>query len=195
PRTSRTRGTPSWPASKGSRARTRTRSVRHGTRRWRRRARCCSRCASTARSRRCRRTSAGSRPRRWRRPWRRAIPSSWAWCESRSGASSRSSRSRSPAARSMALATRTTAAVDRVVVSAYTVPTDEPESDGTLDWDSTTLVVVELRAGGETGLGYTYGPTAVAALIDTALRPIVDGSDAFAPAYTYVHLCRPLRNA
>ena len=95
----------------------------------------------------------------------------------------------------MALATRTTAAVDRVVVSAYTVPTDEPESDGTLDWDSTTLVVVELRAGGETGLGYTYGPTAVAALIDTALRPIVDGSDAFAPAYTYVHLCRPLRNA
>ena len=41
-------------------------------------------------------------------------------------------------------------------VAAYTIPTDEPESDGTLEWDSTTIVVVEAHAGGETGLGYTY---------------------------------------
>ena len=33
-------------------------------------------------------------------------------------------------------------AVDAVDVSAYTVPTDEPESDGTAEWDSTTIVVV-----------------------------------------------------
>jgi hypothetical protein len=32
-------------------------------------------------------------------------------------------------------------------VSAYTVPTDMPESDGTLAWDSTTLVLVEVTAG------------------------------------------------
>jgi L-alanine-DL-glutamate epimerase-like enolase superfamily enzyme len=95
----------------------------------------------------------------------------------------------------VAVATRTPAAVEQLAVSAYTIPTDEPESDGTLDWDSTTIVVVEVRSGGETGLGYTYGPSAAAALIDTELRPIVDGSDAFAPTYTYVHMCRSLRNA
>ena len=37
----------------------------------------------------------------------------------------------------------------------YTIPTDRPESDGTLEWDSTTIVVVEAHADGCTGLGYT----------------------------------------
>ena len=41
-------------------------------------------------------------------------------------------------------------------VSVYTIPTDGPESDGTLEWTSTTIVIVELAAGGEAGLGYTY---------------------------------------
>ena len=41
-------------------------------------------------------------------------------------------------------------AVERLFVSAYTVPTDEAESDGTLEWESTTIVVVEVGAGGET---------------------------------------------
>src|SRR5436305_13333183 len=41
-----------------------------------------------------------------------------------------------------------TATVERVMVSAYQVPTDKPESDGTLAWDSTTLVLVEITAGG-----------------------------------------------
>jgi len=41
-------------------------------------------------------------------------------------------------------------------VRAYKVPTATPESDGTLQWDSTTLVYVEVRAGGETGIGFTY---------------------------------------
>jgi hypothetical protein len=35
------------------------------------------------------------------------------------------------------------APVERLEVHAYTIPTDEPESDGTLEWDSTTIVVVE----------------------------------------------------
>ena len=38
-------------------------------------------------------------------------------------------------------------------VSAYTVPTDRPEADGTFSWDATTLVVVEIADGGATGLG------------------------------------------
>src|SRR5205823_12808818 len=60
-------------------------------------------------------------------------------------------------------------AVERVEASAYTIPTDGPESDGTLEWDSTTLVLVELMAGDETGLGYTYGNQSIAALISSKL--------------------------
>ena len=39
---------------------------------------------------------------------------------------------------------------------SYTIPTDAPEADGTIAWDSTTMVVVEVEAGGKTGLGYSY---------------------------------------
>jgi hypothetical protein len=46
--------------------------------------------------------------------------------------------------------------VERLDVSAYTVPTDGPdgeESDGTLTWDSTTMIVVEAHGGGDVGVG------------------------------------------
>ena len=49
----------------------------------------------------------------------------------------------------MAVATRTDVAVEHLSASAYTVPTDEPESDGTLAWDSSTIVVVEVQGGDE----------------------------------------------
>src|ERR671933_661982 len=45
--------------------------------------------------------------------------------------------------------------IERVDVSAYTIPTSFPESDGTLEWDSTTMVLVEITAGGTHGLGFT----------------------------------------
>jgi hypothetical protein len=66
------------------------------------------------------------------------------------------------------------APVESLAVSAFTVPTDEPESDGTLEWDSTTIVVVEARAGDETGLGYTYAPAAAGRplLFDGVLEPV-----------------------
>ncbi|MCA6096747.1 mandelate racemase, partial [Streptomyces sp. SCA3-4] len=41
--------------------------------------------------------------------------------------------------------------VEALEVSAYTIPTDAPEADGTLSWDSTTVVLVEARAAGERG--------------------------------------------
>jgi len=76
----------------------------------------------------------------------------------------------------------TEARVESVAVSAYTVPTDAPESDGTAEWDSTTIVVVELRAGGKTGLGYTYAPAAAGKLVEEKLADVVEGRDAFAIA-------------
>ena len=55
--------------------------------------------------------------------------------------------------------------VDDVRATTYVVPTDAPESDGTLAWDRTTVVVVELGAGGTTGLGYTYADRATAMVV------------------------------
>src|SRR5216110_3185826 len=69
-------------------------------------------------------------------------------------------------------------AIDDLVVSAYVIPTATPESDGTLEWTSTTLVLVELQAGGETGIGYTYADVSTARLIADRLREIVIGRDA-----------------
>ena len=41
-------------------------------------------------------------------------------------------------------------------VSAYTIPIDrQPESDGTAVWKATTLVLVEIEAGGKCGTGWT----------------------------------------
>ena len=47
-------------------------------------------------------------------------------------------------------------ALESVEASAYVVPTDQPEADGTVAWNSTTLVLLQVRAAGETGTGWTY---------------------------------------
>ena len=68
----------------------------------------------------------------------------------------------------MFTASADTVPVERIAASAYTVPTDQPESDGTLAWDSTTLVLVEVDAGGCRGIGYTYAGTAAAEVVNPA---------------------------
>ena len=95
----------------------------------------------------------------------------------------------------MAVASRTGVSVERLDVSAYEVPTDEPESDGTFEWDSTTIVVVEAHAGAKAGLGYTYAPAAAGKLVEEKLASEVEGADALAPAETWEKLGRALRNA
>jgi len=92
-------------------------------------------------------------------------------------------------------ATRSNTAVERVEVSAYTVPTDSPESDGTLRWDSTTMVLVEARGGGERGLGYTYGDVAAGTLIESKLAEVVEGRDALSPQGSWAAMQHALRNA
>jgi L-alanine-DL-glutamate epimerase-like enolase superfamily enzyme len=54
-------------------------------------------------------------------------------------------------------------------VHACTIPTDEPESDGTAEWDSTTIVIVEV----DEGIGYTYCEAACAQLIRDKLADLV----------------------
>jgi len=79
-------------------------------------------------------------------------------------------------------------------VSAYTVPTDYPGSDGTATWDATTIVLVEAHAQGRTGLGWTYGDVASGTVIASALRDIVIGSDAMRVTATWREMVAACRN-
>ena len=81
-----------------------------------------------------------------------------------------------------------------VRVSVYRVPTDGPESDGTLEWEATTLVLVEIDAGRETGIGYTYADTATATLVADTLREAVIGKDALQTGSLWAHMVATVRN-
>ncbi len=77
---------------------------------------------------------------------------------------------------------------------AYRIPTDAPEADGTIAWDSTTMVLVELEAGGQVGVGYTYDHEAAATVIDTTLRQAVEGRDALDVPGAWREMVRAVRN-
>ncbi|MEV0126508.1 enolase C-terminal domain-like protein [Streptomyces sp. NPDC050703] len=84
--------------------------------------------------------------------------------------------------------------IERPVVSAYTVPADAPEADGTFAWDATTVVVVEVSAGDATGTGWTYAPAAAAALVDEQLTPAVLGRDALDIPAAHDAMTKAVRN-
>ena len=84
--------------------------------------------------------------------------------------------------------------VHELQASAFTVPTDAPESDGTLEWDSTTIVVVEARAADEAGLGYSYTSAAAAALVSELLVDTVIGRDAMDVPGAWLAMTRAIRN-
>jgi L-alanine-DL-glutamate epimerase-like enolase superfamily enzyme len=86
------------------------------------------------------------------------------------------------------------AAVGRVAASAYSIPTDAPEADGTYSWDRTTLVVVEVAAGGATGLGYTYADAATARFAHDHLAPLLAGRDPFDVPAVWVAMWGKVRN-
>ncbi|MFC7011494.1 enolase C-terminal domain-like protein [Streptomyces viridiviolaceus] len=88
--------------------------------------------------------------------------------------------------------------VEAVDVHAFEVPTDGPdgrEQDGTLEWDSTTVVLVRVHADGRTGLGYTYGDVSVASFVRSKLAPVVVGGDAFSPPALWQRMGARIRNA
>src|SRR5436189_1060228 len=79
-------------------------------------------------------------------------------------------------------------------VHTFEIPTDEPESDGTLAWDSTTAIVVEIEAAGQVGLGYTYADASAAQLIESKLAPLIDEHDPMSPPATWLRMREALRN-
>jgi L-alanine-DL-glutamate epimerase-like enolase superfamily enzyme len=84
--------------------------------------------------------------------------------------------------------------VEQLVARAFTVPTDAPEADGTLSWDATTIVVVEARACGHTGLGYSYAAAAAAPLISELLAAAVLNTDALSPPGAWSRMRSAVRN-
>jgi len=84
--------------------------------------------------------------------------------------------------------------IEQVRVSSYVIPTDFPESDGTLEWDSTTLVLVEAKAGGKQGLGYTYADLATAHFIHNLLAKTAEGRDAMSVTAIWECMVRRSRN-
>ena len=89
---------------------------------------------------------------------------------------------------------RPTAPIAAVAVDAFTIPTDAPESDGTLEWNSTTMVLVRMDAAGRRGIGYSYADTATATLIRDKLAPLLVGRDAWSVNERWIDMTRAIRN-
>ncbi|MGH6671730.1 MAG: enolase C-terminal domain-like protein [Xanthobacteraceae bacterium] len=78
--------------------------------------------------------------------------------------------------------------------AAYRIPTDSPEADGTYAWDATTLVVVNVETGDQSGVGYTYADAAVVPLIEGILRKATAGHDSFDIPGAWLAMQKSVRN-
>lgn len=88
----------------------------------------------------------------------------------------------------------TSVPIERVFAQSYEIPTDGPESDGTYEWNRTTIVIVTVHAGGQQGLGYTYANEQTASLVRDNLQHLILGADAFSPPSIYMSMWRNVRN-
>lgn len=87
------------------------------------------------------------------------------------------------------------ARIDEVTAQVYEIPTDAPEADGTLDWSSTTLILVEAVGGGRRGTGYTYAAGACRRLITGPLASAVTGRSALDITGVWDSMVRAIRNS
>lgn len=89
---------------------------------------------------------------------------------------------------------RPDARIQEVSVSAYRIPTDYPESDGTLEWNGTTLVLAEVSAADKQGIGYTYADRSTARLIQDLLADVVRNRDALDTGACWMAMVKSVRN-
>jgi L-alanine-DL-glutamate epimerase-like enolase superfamily enzyme len=76
----------------------------------------------------------------------------------------------------------------------FRVPTDQPEADGTLEWTATTVVLVEARAGGCVGTGWTYASEGCRAVITQELTKTAVGMSALDVPRIHESMVRACRN-
>jgi len=96
------------------------------------------------------------------------------------------------------MSTRADLPVSALEASAYTIPTDQPEADGTLAWHSTTMVVVHARTEDPrlpVGVGWTYAPAAAAHVVRDVLARAVQGRGAWDVGGCWDAMVRAVRNA
>ncbi len=84
--------------------------------------------------------------------------------------------------------------IGNVKAKAYKVPTDKPESDGTIKWDSTTIVIVEAEAAGHTGIGYSYTHSSAEKLINEKLAGIIKNKSVMNIEARWYDLLHEIRN-
>jgi L-alanine-DL-glutamate epimerase-like enolase superfamily enzyme len=84
--------------------------------------------------------------------------------------------------------------IEDLSIAVYTVPTDAPESDGTLAWTDTTMVLVEVVAGDKRGMGYTYAAKAAGAVIEEKFKELIKGRNAFDISGSWQAMVHAARN-
>ncbi len=84
--------------------------------------------------------------------------------------------------------------IDFFEARAYCIPTDQLESDGTLCWNSTTLVVVFLGSGNVKGMGYTYSDKSLVPLLENMCTKLVLGNPADSHPFILNSLHNNIRN-
>jgi L-alanine-DL-glutamate epimerase-like enolase superfamily enzyme len=89
---------------------------------------------------------------------------------------------------------RAPSTIAAISAKALRFPTDAPEADGTIAWDHTTMVLVEIEGGGQRGLGYSYGSPAVATVVDDVLAGVVRGRSPFEIAALWDAMVGAVRN-
>lgn len=84
--------------------------------------------------------------------------------------------------------------VKSLEVLVYKFPTKTPEADGTIEWNSTTMVLTRVTAGGHTGIGYTYASEAAATVINQVLKECVIGKNVLDTEAMNLEMIRAIRN-
>jgi L-alanine-DL-glutamate epimerase-like enolase superfamily enzyme len=84
--------------------------------------------------------------------------------------------------------------IHHLEVQIFKIPTELPESDGTLKWDSTHISIVTVHAQGKAGIGYTYAGNSAADLMRGALSQSISGMDPMSPQLAYLAMWRRIRN-
>jgi L-alanine-DL-glutamate epimerase-like enolase superfamily enzyme len=84
--------------------------------------------------------------------------------------------------------------IEAVEVSAFVIPTETQESDGTHEWNKTTLLVSEVLSGDTKGFGYSFASTAAARLSKEHLAEVVVGLDPRDPLRCRDAMWRSVRN-
>lgn len=79
-------------------------------------------------------------------------------------------------------------------VSAFDVPTSSRESDGTLAWDRTVLVTVEITTGSVVGFGYSYADVSSARFVIEHLARIALEADPTAVGAAFAAMEVAVRN-